>query len=147
MSGNPEGKRICEWECTWKHLDCLNSGMWGQMQIRPNFQNFHKRWYNEIIFSTKANNQIFTRKTISFLVFCLFKLRKSGKVECYILLYVVCHCVICVAECGAYMGSKNHMHELHTVHIATWTRRWRNHPTWLSGINLTIWTLNITSWA
>jgi len=23
-----------------------------------------------------------------------------------ILLYVVCHCVICVVDCGAYMGSK-----------------------------------------
>jgi len=46
--------------------------------------------------------------------------------------YAVCHCVICVVDCGVYMGSNNHIHELDrlytqpdrfkNVHMATW--RW-----------------------
>jgi len=50
------------WECTWKHLDCLTSGMWGQMQILAKFlKNTHKR--SNKIFATKPNGQIFTIKT------------------------------------------------------------------------------------
>jgi len=63
----------------------------------------------------RPNSQIFTIKMPSFQrVFCLFKLDSNG-VLYSILLYVVCHCVICVVDCGAYMGSENHIHQFDRV--------------------------------
>jgi len=96
--------KVYWWECTWKHLDCLTSGMWGQIS-----KNTHKR--SNKIFATKPNGQIFTIKTPK----ASLSWSRSSPGVSY-LLYVVCHCVICVVECGAYMRSKSHVHELHRLH-------------------------------
>jgi len=44
------------WECKWKHLDCLNSGMWSKMQIKPNFQIYSQKVKQKNCNQTKRSN-------------------------------------------------------------------------------------------
>jgi len=78
------------------------------MQIKSNFQKYST---SNKIFAIKLNGQIFTIKT-SFQPLAEVFSTYLAAVGCYILLYVVCHCVICVVDCGAYVGSEDHTHEL-----------------------------------
>ena len=44
----------CMWECAWRHLECLNSGMWYHVQIRPNFRQIFRKYSQKAKFPTLA---------------------------------------------------------------------------------------------
>ena len=98
-------------ECTWRYFECSNSGTWCYtLKLGQISKNTYKR-PNKILAGKPllkmAKFSQFVCKKVKFpslcwSIFCPFKVSSSGVI--YILLYVVCNCVICVMDYVAHVG-------------------------------------------
>jgi len=85
--------------------------MWGKIQDRTNSEKNKKP---NTIYASKPKVRSNTHNKNA--KFPCAEVQAALKCYCYILPYVVCHCVIYVVECGAYMGSKSHIHDLQRLY-------------------------------
>jgi len=95
--------------------------MWGQMQIRPNFQKFSQKVKQSRCDESKQSSFHNKKTKLSCAeVFSACLSLSKAAVGCYILLYVG----RCVAECGAYTSSKAFHARVYWIRPSSVTRGW-----------------------